>query len=328
MLGISISPIYAYDGRGRLVSATTAAGTVSYRIDDHGQRVRKTVTHNGATTRDTFYHYDLSGHLIGESDGTGTITRDILWLDDLPLAIVETGTNPVTERIYPIHADHLNTPRLVTDETNAIIWRHGPLTEPFDNAPPEEDPNGTGQNFTLNLRFPGQYYDEETNTHYNTFRDYDPKIGRYFQADPIGLQGGSNPYAYAQGNPIAFTDPLGLQAAIPAPVPGISIPPICTAGPVGAIVCGATAGYGIGTLVYPHVEPRLSHAVDYVCRTNDKEERCKKEWEDAFEQCDEWLVQPNPPRSLTGGYRGRYSCARGLVSEVCGGNPVDRGRAQ
>jgi RHS repeat-associated protein len=34
--------------------------------------------------------------------------------------------------------------------------------------------------------FPGQYFDQETGLHQNYFRDYDPKMGRYIEPDPIG----------------------------------------------------------------------------------------------------------------------------------------------
>ena len=58
-------------------------------------------------------------------------------------------------------------------------------------------------------RFPGQQYDPYTALHYNYFRDYDPATGRYVEADPIGLKGGVNVYAYALGNPVKYTDPKG-----------------------------------------------------------------------------------------------------------------------
>ena len=63
---------------------------------------------------------------------------------------------------------------------------------------------------TVNLRLPGQYYDAETGLHYNVFRDYDPSLGRYLESDPIGLDGGLNTYAYVEGNPLLYIDPLGL----------------------------------------------------------------------------------------------------------------------
>jgi len=40
-----------------------------------------------------------------------------------------------------------------------------------------------------NLRFQGQYLDRETALHFNTFRFYDPDVGRFTTPDPISLQG-------------------------------------------------------------------------------------------------------------------------------------------
>ena len=57
---------------------------------------------------------------------------------------------------------------------------------------------------------PGQYLDRETGLHYNTFRFYDPDIGRFTQPDPIGLAGGLNLYQYAP-TPATWIDPLGLE---------------------------------------------------------------------------------------------------------------------
>ena len=73
---------------------------------------------------------------------------------------------------------------------------------------PNNDPSGVGA-FEFNMRFPGQYFDRETNLEYNYFRDYDPGIGRYVESDPIGLRGGLNTFAYVISDPLSFTDPFG-----------------------------------------------------------------------------------------------------------------------
>jgi RHS repeat-associated protein len=58
---------------------------------------------------------------------------------------------------------------------------------------------------------PVQYYDQETNLHYNYFRTYDPSIGRYIESDPIVLRGGFNTYGYVFANPQNYIDRFGLE---------------------------------------------------------------------------------------------------------------------
>ncbi len=95
-------------------------------------------------------------------------------------------------------------------------WDQG---EPFGNDEPNNNPSGAGA-FDFPLRFPGQYFDRETNLAYNWMRDYDSKIGRYVEADPIGLRGDSNVYAYVGSNPMSRIDPQGLiTAKITCPPP-------------------------------------------------------------------------------------------------------------
>jgi len=106
------------------------------------------------------------------------------------------------------HPDHLNTPRLIEDQNQNAVWRHD-QGEPFGNDVPNNNPSGAGA-FEFPLRFPGQYFDKETNLNYNWFRDYDSAIGRYPEADPMGLRAGFNLYAYVGGNPISRSDPRGL----------------------------------------------------------------------------------------------------------------------
>ena len=76
--------------------------------------------------------------------------------------------------------------------------------------------------------------------HYNYFRDYDPAIGRYAEADPIGIKGGLNLYQYAYDQPTKFSDPMGQNPAAAALcfVPGVGWVS-CTAAAVGvAVVAG------------------------------------------------------------------------------------------
>ncbi|GAB3254655.1 RHS repeat domain-containing protein [Chitinimonas naiadis] len=155
----------------------------------------------------TLYHYDAAGHLVAETDNEGHTRKEYIYLADTPVAVIDAD-----QSVRYIHSDHLGTPRLLTNASQKAVWAW--QGEPFGADQANEDPESTGTKYSFNLRFPGQYYDVETGNHYNLNRDYDPKVGRYVQSDPIGLAGGINTYAYALGNPLTYIDPLGLASTL------------------------------------------------------------------------------------------------------------------
>ncbi len=137
----------------------------------------------GVATGTNHYVYDEQGHLIGEYDAAGVVRQELIYLGDTPVASVRPNASGGVD-IFPIYSDHLDTPRLITNQANQKVWEW--KTDTFGAGPANENPSGLGV-FSFNLRFPGQYYDAETGLHYNYFRDYDPTIGRYVESDPIGL---------------------------------------------------------------------------------------------------------------------------------------------
>ena len=97
----------------------------------------------------------------------------------------------------------------MTSSNSTVVWRWD-QQEPFSVNVPDGNPSGLGA-FEFPLRFPGQYFDRETNLHCNYYRDYDPSIGGYKESDLIGLRGGLNTYAYVSSSPLSFIDAFGLQ---------------------------------------------------------------------------------------------------------------------
>jgi len=182
---------YGYNGRGQLTVLQQGGTTVAtYAYDASAHRVAKTV--GSATTR---FAYGPSG-LLGEY---GAASRDYVWMDDTPVAVVDGTT------VAFVHADGLNTPRAVTNATGALVWSWAYQGNPFG----EQGPTSTS-GYVLNLRFAGQYFDRESGNVYNGYRYFDALTGRYLQSDPIGLMGGISTYAYTDSNPLGAVDSLGL----------------------------------------------------------------------------------------------------------------------
>lgn len=193
---------FDFNDRGRMSSAVVSGGTMNYIYNALGQLIEKS-GYEGTT----LFVYDEVGHLLGEYSSSGALIQETVWMGDLPVATLRPNGGGIT--IYYVHADHLGTPRKVTNPSgNTVVWRWDPDT--FGTAAPSVAA------ISYNLRFPGQYYQAETGLFYNHHRDYDPQTGRYVESDPLGLAGGRNTYLYAHAKPLSRTDRHGLGG------PGVS----------------------------------------------------------------------------------------------------------
>ncbi|MCP3749733.1 RHS repeat-associated core domain-containing protein [Pseudomonas sp. SBB6] len=199
---------FSYDAEHRLIQVRSQHGgrerVLNMRYDPLGRRVEKS-------------EYDDQGNLLDQTrfawDGLRLLqehrysqTSLYLYVEDShePLARVD-GTG-LHQQVRYYHNDLNGLPEQLTDDSGEAVWQAryqvwGNTLQEVREAHFIEEQN---------LRFQGQYLDRETGLHYNTFRFYDPDIGRFLQTDPISLAGGINLYQYS-ANPIDWIDPLGLS---------------------------------------------------------------------------------------------------------------------
>ncbi len=183
---------FTYGARNRRRTTERDGNLVAqYEYNALGQRAHK--DYEGA---ETHFIYGRHGQLIGEYDASGQTIREYVYLDGKPLALIRGG------QAYYFHNDHLGSPLKLSDENQNVVWDG--IRSPFGEVDIQVD------TVTNPLRFPGQYFDDETGLHQNWFRDYEPTWGRFFEVDPIGLFGGVNGYSYADDNPVKNSDPMGL----------------------------------------------------------------------------------------------------------------------
>ncbi|PAT43140.1 RHS repeat-associated core domain-containing protein [Vandammella animalimorsus] len=199
---------YHYDAAQRLVHIEQNGQTIArYHYDPKGRRIAKT-TGQGSGQTTTWYIYAEEG-LIAEINEQGQTQKSYGWEPDSPwgtkiLWQADHGS-AATKTYHYIHSDHLGTPQIATDKNGNQTWAQ--VSEAFGKAT-----ISANASTEINIRFPGQYYDQETGTHYNFHRDYDPSTGRYLQSDPIGLNGGVNLFSYVEQSPLNNMDIYGLQS--------------------------------------------------------------------------------------------------------------------
>jgi RHS repeat-associated protein len=192
----TLTASYTYDGFNRMNAVLdTTSGSVTlgqYGYNAFGERTSKRdLTH----AHDYAFIYGEGHELLADREN-GAWTNYVWFAGEL-VGMTRAGV------LYQIDNDHLGRPETITNANKAVVWQSN--NDPFGGMHPTTNTLGE-----FNIGLPGQYFDAESNYWYNVNRYYVPAIGRYLQADPVGLGGGLNPYAYVGGNPANSTDPTGL----------------------------------------------------------------------------------------------------------------------
>lgn len=131
-----------------------------------------------------------------------SINKDLVWKNDT------RKTKVVLEQLAFYHCDQVGTPQTLSNEKGQCVWEIELNT--WGKTQQVKVHNNDKVLEQTNIRFQGQYYDEETGLHYNRYRYYEPFSGKYISKDPIGLEGGWNNLAYVS-DPNQWIDPMGLE---------------------------------------------------------------------------------------------------------------------
>lgn len=169
-----------------------------YFYDGEGKRVKEVITATGETT---IFVYS-AGKLIGE---------------------YSTASLPPVGKINYTTTDHLGSPRVITDQSGQVTSRRD--FRPFGEDIPAGIGGRTGDggqgysssNDKVRQKFTGYQKDTETGLDFAEVRMYENRFGRFTAVDPLLASGKSatpqsfNRYVYVVNNPIALSDPSGLD---------------------------------------------------------------------------------------------------------------------
>ncbi|WP_260581115.1 RHS repeat domain-containing protein [Sphingopyxis sp. PET50] len=189
----------------------------------------------------------------------------------MPLAVVVPAGGSTA--IHWVQGNHLGTPVAVTDGSGALVT-----------------PSGYSM-----AGFPGQVR-QQAELYYNYYRDYDVSLGRYVQADPIGLDGDTNPYLYAGGNPLNQIDPKGLTTAVIFGDP-------TSGNPFGHVGIGFSNGgmysFGTNTPCGSSVEKYLIKQSSYRGGQVYSLDTTREQEKEMIESLKKWCNVPLPPVSVS-----------------------------
>lgn len=214
---------------GKIAGITKHDGVeISYQYDAAGNRVRKSVLKNGQIT-DTWYAKDAQGNTIAvysnkHNDQTGNYwleqhlfgsSRIGVWNPAIDISNT-TGTsvwNQVGKKSLEI-SNHLGNILAVVSDKNVGTGVAEVLSAndyyPFGMLMPGRKFSSSSYRYGFNGQEMSNEVKGEGNSYTAEFWEYDPRIGRRWNVDPVTI-GGTSGYSSFANNPIIYVDPFGLD---------------------------------------------------------------------------------------------------------------------
>jgi RHS repeat-associated protein len=198
---------YEWDRMSRLVKITWGGSPVKsteYRYNALGQRSEQIEKINTTETARFYFLYGGKDLLCRYTGGTAVANIDRQYLSQ-----GEQRKSGSAWSNYYYNRDHLGSIREVMNSNGSLAARYD--YDPYGKRLAQYEASG----YACDLGFTGHITQQsgvsgQGEIVLTLFRAYDPQLGRWLSADPLGEMGGMNLYAYVGGNPINFWDILGL----------------------------------------------------------------------------------------------------------------------
>ena len=198
----------AWTPENRLEAVKDAEGNVIavYLYDATGLRLAKALPDGSRTCY--YYQFEEVYLEIGEN---GPPDREYLigTSIDHPIAVIQN------DAVHYYHQTAQGHVAALSDESGSVLSRyeydiHGNVTlHSASGANLGIQPSATDQPYY----YTGRRLDPETGLYYYRNRYYSADLGRFLSHDPLDYVDGMNLYAYVAGDPVNFTDPMGLTKA-------------------------------------------------------------------------------------------------------------------
>jgi RHS repeat-associated protein len=310
-----------YDWRNRVVGSAYpgGSGTISefYGYDSGLNRVARLHTEgNPAVTTSVFYVYDGTD-LVAQIDNANHV-QDAWLFDgiDHPLRLRAGGVSTYYE------LDLAGNVRRLRDATGAD--KGGYRYTAFGAGFPA-DGETPAPSVSQPLQWKGRWFEGIAGGAYDVrARWWSPATGTFTGVDEYGYEDlRSNLWGWPRQCPVRWSDPSGRDGTLTIPWPA------AWGGAAGATVPWWEPAAAAAAAAAPWVAFTLACTVLLSSDTPIPKEDsdCDKQWADAIATCEAAIANPRQaPRGLTGGHTNVIDCARGLVSEDCGGNPTGNPR--